>query len=124
MKRLQIGKVLTNVDGTPKMELKIEEGSKPIQVARTLKSLILETFETAIDVSTADSTVLWFKVAQPLVACEDEYLELEDDIFNKLKNAYMSPKALQGAFPWVKHHINFAFDEAEESAKEVEQAKD
>ena len=69
------------------------------------------------DVSTADSTVLWFKAGQPLVACEDEYLELEDAIFNKLKAAYLSPKALQGAFPWVKAHIKMAFDEAEEDTK-------
>jgi len=119
MKRLQIGKVLTDLHGISKKtvkQVKQEDGSTKMQpVDFTLKGLLLETFEEAISVSTPDSTVLWFKAGQPLVACEDEYLELEDDIFAKLKNAYLSPKALQGAFPWVRHHINLAFEEAEKS---------
>ena len=119
MKRLQIGKVLTDLRGVSKKKIEKvpqENGPDKIQpVDMTLKDLFLDTFEKAIDVSTKDSTVLWFKAGQPLVACEDEYLELEDAIFTKLKNAYLSPNALQGAFPWVKHHINLAFEEAEKS---------
>ena len=107
MKRLQIGKVLTELDGTPMQKL---EGKAPIELV--LKDLLLQTFKTAIDVSTADAAILWFKVGPLLVASEDEYLELEDDLFDKLKKAYLSPRALQGAFPWVKAHIQMAFDEA------------
>ena len=119
MKRLQIGKVLMDLRGISKKKIKQvqqEDGTTKMQpIDITLKDLLLETFEQAIDVSTPDSTVLWFKAGQPLVACEDEYLELEDAIFSKLKNAYLSPKALEGAFPWVRHHINLAFEEADKS---------
>ena len=107
MKRLQIGKVLTELDGTPMKNL--DEGTL---VDLVLKNVLLQTFKTAIDVSTADAAILWFKVGPLLVASEDEFLELEDDLFNKLKKAYLSPNALQGAFPWVKAHIQMAFDEA------------
>jgi len=107
MKRLQIGKVLTELDGTPMTKLR-----EMVPVDLVLKDLLLETFKTAIDVSTADAAILWFKVGPLLVASEDEFLELEDALFNKLKDAYLSPRALQGAFPWVKAHIQMAFDEA------------
>ena len=107
MKRLQIGKVLTELDGTPMTKLR-----EMVPVDLVLKDLLLEAFKTAIDVSTADAAILWFKVGPLLVASEDEFLELEDALFDKLKKAYLSPKALQGAFPWVKAHIQMAFDEA------------
>ena len=121
MKRLQIGKVLTELDGTPMKTLDSEDGAL---MDLTLKDILLQTFKTAIDVSTADATILWFKVGPLLVACEEEYLELEDALFDKLKNAYLSPKALQGAFLWVKAHIQMAFDEAEDVPLDAKKKKE
>lgn len=113
MKRLQIGKGLTNLDGTVK---KIPDGKTVRDI--TLKDVLLQTFETSIDVNAADALVLRVKVGEPLVNSDDEYLEMEDAIFTKLQNAYMSPKALEDVLPWVKAHIKLAFDEADDEAEE------
>ena len=104
MKRINVGKVLVGLDGKP-----IQQDDKEL----TLRDLITMSITQVVGVSMEAAPILWKKVGLALVGSDDEYLELEDAVFAKLKAAYWHPQALPAHLLWAKAYIAMGLTEAE-----------
>lgn len=110
MKRLDIAREATHLDGAPYIK-EFDEDGKPI--SWTIRALMIDTIQDVAMLAMGDSVIVW-KIGLRLVDHKKPTIDLEDTDFSKLKAAYAHPQALLTKENWVKANIGLAFEDAED----------
>jgi len=103
VKKLQIGKVVEQLNGKPQSI--VEDGEKRDM---TVRDVIVELIPGTVGVQSSGALALW-RTGLKILDCKDEWIELEKKDYDALKAALELAKT----FVWVQVALDKAFSEAE-----------
>jgi len=110
MKRLDIGREATHLDGVPYIK-EFDEDGKPVHW--TVRTLLIDTIQDVAMLAMGDSVIVW-RIGLRLVDHKKPTIDLEDADFSKLEAAYARPQALLAKENWVKANLGLAFEAVED----------
>lgn len=100
MKKLNIGKVLTDLDGTEKTLVEDDGTRRPL----TIKDVIVQLVPTITEFDQKRALMRW-EVATQIMKSKKATVELEDAEWNTLKEGLAQAKSPD----WVLAHLAMAF---------------